>query len=54
MPSILPELLASGVLKPNHVRLINQGSFKQRTEIALDLVRNNAVSSERVVVDVRP
>ncbi|KAF9011137.1 hypothetical protein BDQ17DRAFT_1537902 [Cyathus striatus] len=30
MPKILPELLASGAIQPNRVRLLDQGSFKDR------------------------
>lgn len=54
MPSILPQLLASGAIEPNHIRLVNEGSLKERAEAALDMVRTNSVSGERVVVQVKP
>jgi len=54
MPKILPQLLASGVIQPNRVRLMNQGSFKERVEQGLELLRNNKVSGEKVVVEVKP
>jgi hypothetical protein len=53
MPKILPSLLESGIIKPNRVRLIDQGSFKERVATGLDLLRNNKISAEKVVVKVR-
>ncbi|KAF9011138.1 chaperonin 10-like protein [Cyathus striatus] len=52
MPKILPELLASGAIEPNRVRLLDQGSFKDRVELGLDLLRNNKIRGEKVVVKV--
>lgn len=52
MPKILPSLLASGIIKPNRVRLLDQGTFKERVAVGLDLLRNNKVSGEKVVVKV--
>jgi hypothetical protein len=50
MPKILPELLASGLIQPNRVRLLDQGTFKERVATGLDLLRNNRISGEKVVV----
>ncbi|KAJ7800559.1 chaperonin 10-like protein [Mycena olivaceomarginata] len=52
MPKILPELLASGLIQPNRVRLLDQGTFKERVSTGLDLLRNNRISGEKVVVKV--
>jgi NADPH:quinone reductase-like Zn-dependent oxidoreductase len=52
MPKILPELLASGAIKPNRVRLMDQGTFKDRVETGLDLLRSNKIRGEKVVVKV--
>lgn len=53
MTKILPQLLASNALQPNPVRLMNQGSFKERVEHGLDLLRNNKISGgEKVVVEI--
>ncbi|KAJ7068866.1 chaperonin 10-like protein [Mycena belliarum] len=52
MPKILPELLAKGIITPNRIRLLDEGSFEQRVAAGLDLLRNNKVSGEKVVVKV--
>jgi hypothetical protein len=52
MPKILPQLLASGLIKPNKVRLLDQGTFKERVAAGLDLLRNNALSGEKIIVKV--
>ncbi|KAJ7464601.1 chaperonin 10-like protein [Mycena latifolia] len=52
MPKILPQLLAAGIIQPNRVRLLDQGTFKERVATGLDLLRNNKVSGEKVVVKV--
>ncbi|KAJ7181030.1 chaperonin 10-like protein [Mycena filopes] len=54
MSKILPELLASGIIQPNRVRLLDQGTFKERVAIGLDLLRNNKISGEKVIVKVAP
>jgi len=53
MPKILPELLAKGLVKPNRIRLLKEGTLKGRVEVGLDLLRNNKISGEKVVVDVK-
>ncbi|KAG5644143.1 hypothetical protein DXG03_009037 [Asterophora parasitica] len=50
---IIPALLESGIIKPNRVHLLNQGTFKDRVEQGLDLLRNNKVRGEKIVVKVR-
>jgi len=52
LPRILPKLLAEGLIKPSRVRLIENGALKERAETALDLLRNNKISGEKVVVKV--
>ncbi|KAJ6581935.1 GroES-like protein [Mycena capillaripes] len=52
MPGILPDLLKLDIIQPNRVRLLDQGSLKERVETGLDLLRNNKVSGEKVVVKV--
>ncbi|KAJ7698970.1 chaperonin 10-like protein [Mycena rosella] len=52
MPKILPHLLETGLIQPNRVRLLDQGTFKERVAIGLDLLRNNKVSGEKIVVKV--
>lgn len=51
-PKIIPSLLETGIIKPNKLRLIAHGSFKERVVEGLDLLRNNKVSGEKVVVKV--
>ncbi|KAH8119725.1 chaperonin 10-like protein [Phellopilus nigrolimitatus] len=51
MPKILPQLLESGVIQSNPVRLLKDGSLKDRVQAGLDLLRNNKVSGEKVVID---
>ncbi|THV06442.1 GroES-like protein [Dendrothele bispora CBS 962.96] len=55
MPKILPQLLETGIIQPNKVRLMDEsfGSFKDRVGAGLDLLRNNQISGEKVVVKVR-
>ncbi|KAJ7117614.1 GroES-like protein [Mycena epipterygia] len=52
MPKILPQLLASGIIQPNRVRLLDQGTLKERVGTGLDLLTHNKVSGEKVVVKV--
>ncbi|KAJ6581936.1 chaperonin 10-like protein [Mycena capillaripes] len=52
MPGILPDLLELELLQPNRVRLLDEGTFKERVETGLDLLRNNKVSGEKIVVKV--
>ncbi|KAH9486431.1 Trans-enoyl reductase himH [Psilocybe cubensis] len=54
MPKILPSLLQSGSIKPSRVRLLDQGSLKERVEEGLELLRNNKISGEKVVVKIQP
>ncbi|KAK0466197.1 chaperonin 10-like protein, partial [Desarmillaria tabescens] len=52
MPKILPELLEKGIIQPNRVHLLDQGSFKDRVAVGLELLRHNKVSGEKVVVKI--
>lgn len=52
MPRILPTLLEKGLIQPNRVKLLEEGSLKERVAIGLDLLRNNKISGEKVVVKV--
>ncbi|PBL00228.1 GroES-like protein [Armillaria gallica] len=52
MPKILPELLEKGIIQPNRVHLLDQGTFKERVSAGLDLLRNNKVSGEKLVVKI--
>ncbi|KAF7370271.1 PKS-ER domain-containing protein [Mycena sanguinolenta] len=52
MPKILPQLLFSGIIQPNKVRLLAEGTLKERVAAGLDLLRNNKVSGEKVIVKV--
>ncbi|KAG6808566.1 hypothetical protein H0H92_003704, partial [Tricholoma furcatifolium] len=47
---IIPSLLETGIVTPNRVRLIDQGTFTERVEQGLNLLRNNKISGEKVVV----
>ncbi len=52
MPKILPSLLEKGIIQPNRVHLLDQGTFKERVSAGLDLLRNNKVSGEKLVVKI--
>lgn len=52
MPQILPALLEAGHIKPARVRLMDEGSFKERVGTGLELLRENKISGEKVVVKV--
>ncbi|PPQ99523.1 hypothetical protein CVT24_005313 [Panaeolus cyanescens] len=47
MPDILPQLLRDGYIKPNRVRLLDQGTFKDRVNVGLELLRSNKISGEK-------
>ncbi|KAK0500854.1 chaperonin 10-like protein [Armillaria luteobubalina] len=52
MPKILPKLLEKGLIQPNRVQLLDQGTFKERVVAGLDLLRHNKVSGEKLVVKI--
>lgn len=52
MPKILPQLLEKGLLQPNRIRLLKEGSFKDRVATGLELLRTNKISGEKVVVEI--
>lgn len=55
MPKILPQLLESGIIRPNPVRLLkaSDGPLLERVKAGLDLFRNSEVSGEKVVVELK-
>nr|GAT56977.1 predicted protein [Mycena chlorophos] len=52
MPQILPQLLRDGLIQPNKVRLLDQGTLKERVGAGLELLRSNAISGEKIIVKV--
>ncbi|KAF8873875.1 chaperonin 10-like protein [Infundibulicybe gibba] len=52
MAIVLPALLEQGLVEPNRVRLMEEGPLMSRAEAALDLLRNNRVSGEKLVLKV--
>ncbi|KAG8627650.1 hypothetical protein KVT40_005133 [Elsinoe batatas] len=47
--TVMPELIAKGVITPNRVRLIEGKDMLERAEKVLSLLRNRAVSGEKLV-----
>jgi NADPH:quinone reductase-like Zn-dependent oxidoreductase len=47
-PTIMPAMLAQGIVKPNHVRIVEGATMLERAEKALGLLRDG-VSGERLV-----
>ena len=54
MPKIFPLIFEKGILKPNRVRLLKDGTLEERVEEGLDLLRNNRISGEKVVEEIKP
>ena len=52
MPKILPQLLQDGIIRPNPVIVLNAGSMLERTEKALNMLRDNQVSGQKLVVEI--
>jgi NADPH:quinone reductase-like Zn-dependent oxidoreductase len=52
MPKILPHLLELGYIKGNKIRLLNEGSLKERVATALDFHRQNKLSGDKIVVKI--
>ncbi|KAG6825720.1 hypothetical protein H0H92_002709 [Tricholoma furcatifolium] len=50
---IIPSLLETGTIAPSRVRLMEQGTFQERVELGMDLLRHNKISGEKVVVKVQ-
>ncbi|CAK7222610.1 hypothetical protein SCUCBS95973_004901 [Sporothrix curviconia] len=48
-PTIVPELLAAGIVKPNKQRIVEGATLLERAQAAMDLLRGKAVSGERLV-----
>lgn len=53
MLTILPRLLAEGKLRANPVRLLKEGPLLERVKAGLGLLRNNKISGEKVVVELK-
>lgn len=52
MPKILPSLLDQGLILPNRMHLLDQGTLKDRAQTGLDLLRNNKLSGEKIIVKI--
>jgi hypothetical protein len=52
IPVILAELLEKGLIGATRYRVMDQGSLQQRAEEALELLRTNQLSGEKVIVKV--
>ncbi len=48
-PEIVPALLEQGVVEPNKIRVVEGKTLLERAQHALDLLRDQAVSGERLV-----
>lgn len=46
---IVPALLEQGIIKPNKVKLLEGDSLLQRAQKAIELLRDRAVSGEKLV-----
>ncbi|KAI0759307.1 chaperonin 10-like protein [Irpex lacteus] len=55
MPKFLPKLLESNALRPNRLRLFKEsdGPLLERVNNALDLFRENKISGEKVVIELK-
>lgn len=47
--TIIPTLLAEGVVKPNKQRIVEGKTLLERAQNAMDTLRKKAVSGERLV-----
>ncbi|KAF8167546.1 biotin/lipoyl attachment:Carbamoyl-phosphate synthase subunit L [Crassisporium funariophilum] len=47
MPKILPQLLAAGHIKPNRVRLMDKGTFKERSHVCNEFNHVGRISNRR-------
>lgn len=45
-------MLEKNVIQPNRVKLLDQGTFRERVATGLELLRNNEVHGEKVIVKV--
>jgi hypothetical protein len=46
---IVPALLEQGVIQPNKTRVVEGSTFLERAQNALDLLKDQAVSGEKLV-----
>ncbi|KAJ2917866.1 hypothetical protein MD484_g2599, partial [Candolleomyces efflorescens] len=52
MPTTLPKLLSENLIKPNRFKLLDHADLLTRTKDALELLRQNKVSGEKLVVKI--
>jgi hypothetical protein len=52
LPVVLAELLDKGLIGPMRYRGVDHSSLQQRAEQALELLRTNQLSGEKVIVTV--
>ena len=48
-PSIMPKMLAEGIVKPNSQRVVEGETLLERAQAAIDALRRKDVSGERLV-----
>jgi hypothetical protein len=47
--TIIPQLLAEGVIKPNKQKIVEGGTLLERAQNALNMLRKKEASAERLV-----
>jgi hypothetical protein len=52
MPTTLPKLLSENLIKPNRFKLLDHADLLTRAKDALDLLRQNKISGEKLVVKI--
>ena len=53
MPRIVPELLEKKLVQANKIRVLDEGTLKERVDVGLDLLRGNKISGEKVIVQIK-
>ena len=53
VPVLLPRLLEQGAIRPNAVRLMQEGGLVDRVRAGVELLSSNKISGEKVVIDLR-
>jgi hypothetical protein len=48
-PTIMPAMLAQGIVKPNKQRIVEGPTLLARAQAALDILRRKEVSGDRLV-----
>ena len=52
MPKILPQLLGNRLLEPNPIKILKEGSLRERAEEGLGLLRNGQTNGQKILVMV--